>query len=195
MEYPLFSQNNNNWKNFKIPGTNLTIGKYGCCICDLAMLCKFCGYPETPLSLAPKLKFSNGAVYWDSISKIYPDIKFVKRIENPKTLELQQWLNSKNTAIAKINISGIPGKFVEHWVILWENLPSNDFLIGDPVKNTTGNLNNLYGQKNKIFAATFYAIPKQSQSQPPQNLDQTKELQNKINELQNKINQAIQILK
>jgi len=158
MNYPLFCQNDSRWKFLKIPQTNLTIGKYGCCICDLAMLSVFVGKKENPATLLPKLSFYHGLIYWQSLTSFYQDIKFLKRKNNPSLGDINDSLKKGNPVIVKVNISKLPFRFIEHWIILWQPVSTRDFIVGDPAKCRTASFNLLYGKQSKIYTAVFYQV-------------------------------------
>ena len=160
MKYPLFSQKNKAWKNLKIPGTALTIERYGCVVCDIAMLAKYCNHLETPASILPKLKFTNGLFHWHSITNVYPGIKLREATSSMVATKIQAHLQSGRIAIGKVNISTIRGQFVEHWIVFWAMRGNNNYEVSDPAKNITGSFNHLYLRDKKIYKAIIYDIPK-----------------------------------
>lgn len=67
---------------------------YACLLCQLADVCQYFGYDETPLTLNEKLKqvtgFVNGGEYVDgSLSRIFPEI-FEKAVPTPNRLTDEQ---------------------------------------------------------------------------------------------------------
>lgn len=159
------------------------------------MLAKFAGKNETPLSITPRLKFSNGLILWKSLTDIYPDIVFVKRIGGNKRDEIQSWLSPQKIAICKINLSKRRGKFLEHWAVFWENIGVDDFIISDSAKNKIGNFNHLYKVDRRIYAAALFEIRTKPKPKPPQMSNENAKLKQRISILEEKISRIKAVLK
>ena len=132
----LYGQNDSRWRRLKIPGTRLSIKNYGCCICCLAMLCRLCGKFETPETILNKLKYINGLVIWKSLTDVYPDIKFIKRIYRINLPvpdpQIDFYLKQNCQVIAEVRHKGI-----RHFVLVYSKA-GNDYLMLDSLLNING---------------------------------------------------------
>lgn len=159
------------------------------------MLAKYAGKNETPLSLVEKLKFSKGLIIWKSLTDIYSDIVFHKRIGANKRDEIQRWLSPSRIAIVKVNLSSKRGKFLEHWLVFWENIGVDDFIVSDCAKNKIGNFNHLYRVDRRIYAAALYEIKAKPKPKTKEVSSEQTKLKERISFLEGKISKAINILK
>ena len=171
----LFYQKDPLWANIKIPRTNLKIGNYGCNICNIASLCCYYGREENPATITPKLDFVNGLVIWKSLTNIYPEIKFIKRIYQIGAIfdfsELKEYIKRKNPVIAEVRLSGR-----QHFILIYSR-ENNNYLMLDPALNFNGIFEKYY---SKIYGLVFFEGPKQ-QGQNQQTTPGTPFLQGKLN--------------
>lgn len=148
----LYTQNDPKWKNVYIPGTKLKIKDYGCVICDLAMLACYYGKTETPISLVGKLKYLRGLVYWQSLTEVYSDIKFEKRLRGLDSFvplkEVDEILNQGYPVITEVRLNGYI-----HFVLLYNKLGENDYYMHDPARNFAGSFRQYY---QKIYGLAFF---------------------------------------
>ncbi len=171
----LFYQKDPLWKNIKIPGTNLTIGNAGCCICNLASLACYYGKNENPATITSKLKYINGLVIWKSITDIYPDIKFIKltscigKIHD--SLELGEYIKNGNPVIVKVK-----SNIGQHFVLIYSK-KNNNYLMLDPGLNFNGNFERYY---SKIYGIVFFKGPRQ-QGQAQQTTQTAQSTQTQLN--------------
>jgi hypothetical protein len=194
--YSYFSQKDFHWANNKIPGTNLLMKDYGCTITCLAMLANYYGKGTTPGELMYKLKYSNGAVIWNSLTELYPDIKFIERVycENVAApiSKIDDYLANGYPVIVMVDASASAG-IQQHWVILFEKT-GDDYLMCDPyfeleMKSFKGK----YGSPSRYIygLALFKGTPPASPTTLP---DCTKYV-NEINNLNSKITSLTEQIK
>ena len=166
MKYSYFSQKDSNWGGLKIPGTALYLRAWGCAICSLAMIANYYGKGESPKSILTKLRYnSSGAVYWDSLTKKYPDIKFIQRVfcrNTPApTTVINSYLSQGFPVIAEVDASARAG-LQQHFVCIFAK-NGDDYKICDPLfvaKNKTEEVQSFkkrYGKPSRfIYGLVFY---------------------------------------
>jgi len=155
-----FYQKDKKWKNFFIPGTNLTLGQAGCCVCCLSNILWTQNSVLTPLILAPKFKYTHGLIYWNSVDNLNLNVKFIKRINKPNKNEIDNWLKLNGLIVIKINITRNPKKMQEHWINLWQQIEQDNYLISDSLKTRVNTWQNLQIFDRTIFAGVFFKITK-----------------------------------
>jgi len=193
MTYPNFKQNNPKWKNKKIGRTNLSIGSGGCAIACLSNLAKYYCIDAPPNLLTKQLRFtSNGAVYWNSFTTIYPDIRFEGRInwsKGPADINLIHKLLQDRPIIVETRFNHKENK--PHWVKIYNQ--NGD--MGDPLTNSI-NFKEKYGTFGRwIYKAVWYEVEGEFSSQDNQEVADLKKFIADLKNLTNKnLNQAIQTL-
>jgi len=151
-----FCQKDPRWQHFLIPGTDLNISGYGCCVCCLADLASYAGKNENPLSLTPKLRFINGLVYWNSLTELYPQIIFRGRMVNPVWADIKRQLDAGSPVIVRINLAKKKKSRLDHWVVLIRQLDQDNFLVADPLQKYLTTWQDLNLIDRKIYVGVFY---------------------------------------
>jgi hypothetical protein len=135
-----YSQQDPQWKNTKLgPGPD-TIGYIGCALTSLAMYSSSWGFNETPATLNQKL-YANGGItsdellVWGAISKIYPQVQStgltICTNSDAPISQINAALAASQPTIVEVDYSPDPG-LQTHWVLLYAQQGSNDYLIQDP---------------------------------------------------------------
>jgi Sec-independent protein translocase protein TatA len=157
----VYSQNDDRWKaewlgfNIKLP---YNIGNYGCLDSCLAMVCKYFGKNENPLTLNNLLKekkgfVANGGEYvWGAITKCYPDIK-EKMIQTPSLLtdgqvqEIKTTLDNGMPVVCQIDYNPKTNQPDMHFVVVvdYNHSDENDFTIADPINGKIRSLKDYLG--------------------------------------------------
>ena len=135
-----YSQQDPQWKNIKIgPGPD-TIGYIGCALTSLAMYSSSWGFTETPATLNQKLTANGGItsgelLVWAAISQLYPQIQCTGLTVCANTdapiSQINAALAAGQQVIVEVDFSPDPG-LQTHWVLLYAQQGSNDYLIQDP---------------------------------------------------------------
>ena len=156
----VYSQMDSRWGNVFL-GFNTqapyNIYNYGCLISCLAMICKYYGKDETPLSINDKLKkingFVNGGNYVpDAIEKIYKDITET-RVTTPAPLtdfqmnEIRNALDNGFPVMVEIDYNPKTVDNDMHFVLItdYNKNDENDFTIADPLGGTIKSLKSYLG--------------------------------------------------
>jgi hypothetical protein len=136
-----YSQQDSRWKQ-DILGDNTdpkyNIGYVGCAVTSVAMLLSGHGYTETPKTLNQKLQsiggFSDGAIYWSAVSKLYPQVVVKSSVPcsnaNAPLDLIDASLAAGQPVIVMVDSVSGPG-FNTHWVLLYAK-DGNDYLMLDP---------------------------------------------------------------
>jgi Sec-independent protein translocase protein TatA len=134
------------------------IYNYGCLLACLAMVCKYYGKDENPLSLNNLLKSKKGFVansgeyVWGSITKCYSDI-VERKTETPTKLtdtqiqEIKTALDNNYPVMLEVDYNPKTVKADMHFVLAVDYNPSdeNDFTIIDPLGGKTESLKKYLG--------------------------------------------------
>lgn len=155
------SQRDPRWKDKKLGFSNLTIGNYGCTITCLTMLLNHVegknyqvdevndklktlgNYHQTN---NPKGAFSGAYLVWANVQRVYPSLKFVKRVFNYNNVEVAWWVYvMKMPVMVEVNASSIGAP--RHWVLFIGNRQACDPWTGTIVSTSK-------------YPATGYAIYK-----------------------------------
>ena len=157
----IFSQWDNRWaKEFLGFNTKLpwNIYNYGCLLDCLAMVCRYFGKNEDPLTLNNFLKekkgFSanSGAYVYGSLTRCYPDIK-EKRVQTPSPLtdtqiqEIKTALDNGYPVVCQVDYNPKTNQPDQHFVLFVDYNPNdeNDFTIADPLGGKLVSLKNYLG--------------------------------------------------
>ncbi|MDY7080659.1 MAG: hypothetical protein SXV54_27575 [Chloroflexota bacterium] len=145
-------QNDPRWENKVLGnGTSETIRVYGCLLTSMTMVANHFGGDETVDSFNEKMKqkggFQNQWVRPATISSVYPDVKYQKRIKcsgQPAPLnEIDAALKAGSMVVVQVDRAPDPG-IQGHWIVLHEK-QGDDYLIWDPWKSA-GASNTLKGR-------------------------------------------------
>jgi hypothetical protein len=156
----VFSQWDDRWGkewlgfNTKLP---YNIYNYGCLLNCLAMICRYYGKDEDPLSLNGKLKdikgfVSGGNYVWGSITKVYSDIK-ERLTQTPSPLtdsqfqEIKTALDNGYPVMLEIDYNPKTSQPDMHFVLCCGYNPSNenDLTIADPLGGKLRSLKDYLG--------------------------------------------------
>lgn len=113
--------------------TKQTIGKYGCAITSLCNLLSAFGYTETPDTFNKKMTANNGylgaLVIWSVVTKIWPNVRFAKRVRNYNNAEVAYYVYIKRIPVmCEVYNPQSPTRL--HWVLLIGNRQLIDPLGG-----------------------------------------------------------------
>lgn len=156
----VYSQMDSKWGNVYL-GFNTqqpyNIYNYGCLITCIAMVCKYYGKDETPLSINDKLKkvagFVGGGNYVpDAIEKIYKDITET-RVTTPAPLtdfqmnEIKSALDNGYPVMIELDYNPKTVENDMHFVLItdYNKNDENDFTIADPLGGTIKSLKSYLG--------------------------------------------------
>jgi len=158
MIYPIQRQNLTEYKNIKFSGANLSLYDKGCCVVALTNLCNFFGKKIDPIKLSELLEFTNeGNVIWNSLTKIYPTIKFVWRYDWSNTDARLDIINDLLKQRNPLIVSTMTGKNrrIEHFLNLWEE-KNGDYVCSCPLKGGI-NFKEVYGDPTRwIYKVILY---------------------------------------
>jgi hypothetical protein len=140
----VFCQKDPRWAGKKINGSSLTFSQAACLICCEAMVAKYYGRDETPVTWHDKIEakggFRNdGAYYWHTVTKVFKDI-VEEVIDTPLPLSddqigaIRTKLDQGYPVICQIDYDPKDIDPDMHFVIFTGYNPSdeNDFTIVDP---------------------------------------------------------------
>jgi hypothetical protein len=158
----LYSQMDSRWGSVML-GYNTAlpynIYNFGCLITCLAMACKYYGKDENPQTLNEKLKagniagFTNGGLYvWDSLTKIYGDIKETRTATPSKMTdgqigEIRSAIDKGYPVMIWIDVNPKTVASDMHWVLVTGYNPQeeNDLIIADPLGGRERSLKDYLG--------------------------------------------------
>lgn len=121
-----FSQRDPRWAAEPIPGTNMTIGRFGCVITGIATMAQYFGQELTPLDVSKLYRFtSGGLLYWGSYQS--PIYKWERREHGRNDTAIQAALDDPLAAVI-LQVAG-----GSHWVLgLGLDKKSGLIVIADP---------------------------------------------------------------
>lgn len=158
------SQRDSRWASQRLGTVNsTTLGSHGCVVTSMAMLATYYNHPITPSELDNIL--TDRGLYYDgnlfvndSITKIFPDIKFDKVVwceTTPAPIdEIKRYLDAgKPAVVALINQN------IRHYVLA-VGYEGNQIIVNDPWQGDTVNINNRWGDSAlKILQINFFSGP------------------------------------
>lgn len=132
------AQNDSKWGSDPLGFGTTNLLQEGCAVSSVAMLLSGYGYNETPGSLNKKLKasqgFSKSNIVWQTISQLYPQVKFIKTVRCEGTDaplgEINNYLDRGLPVVVGVDTSPVEG-FQSHYVLLYARA-GNDYRMLDP---------------------------------------------------------------
>lgn len=166
-----YSQQDLQWKGeivgFGEPGD--TLGYVGCALTCTAMLLSGHGLPESPGSLNEKLKsiggFAGGAIRWESLSRLYPQVTLKSNISCVDTdaplSQIDASIAAGQPVIVMMDSSPAAG-LLTHCVLLYAR-EKDDYLMLDPWPHKTHgkkkmHLTPRYSQGNPLRRSIMHVI-------------------------------------
>lgn len=154
LKLPNFQQTDSLWANQTFSTANLKIKDYGCAICSLANLAVYYGEETLPNILAKQLKFSSeGSVFWDSITSVFPKIKFINRHDWTKVSALMDVIDDY-LAKGKILIVSVKKHYwnQEHFITLWDKCEfCDEYICSSPLHKNIIKLADIYGTPSRAI--------------------------------------------
>jgi len=153
----IYWQKDPRWASKKIGKSSLTFSQAACLICCEAMIAKYYGREETPETLHDKIEAkggftSTGSYYWNTIGKIFTDIKeSIYATPNPLTDEqigiIKTSIDNGHPVICQIDYDPKDIDADMHFVVFTGYNPSdeNDFTIADPIAGKEKSLKSYLG--------------------------------------------------
>ena len=151
-----YLQNDPQWGNDRIGGSDETMGRVGCTVCCVAMSLTNHGYSIDPKRLNEDLKKNKGYtkqgwLIWGKVSDI-TDGKFGVRIPGkPSHKIIDDQLKNGNDVLAKILIN----KVIPHWVLIVDK-DGLEYLAKDPL-NGEKKIIKLSKYKSPIYSIRYIA--------------------------------------
>lgn len=115
------TQRDPRWKDVKLGFSNYTIGTHGC---TLTILTAFLNYvlkksytpKEVNIALKAHKAFSGGLISWANVTKAFPQLKFIKRVDNYNNIEVSFNIYIRRIPVmVEVNASRIGAP--KHWVL------------------------------------------------------------------------------
>jgi peptidoglycan hydrolase CwlO-like protein len=134
-----YAQDDDEWKDDSIAGTNLSMGRWGCAITSVAMVFTYHGENVEPDEIAEKHSFftSEGDIRWNYPANKY-DMKLVKNTNHRGVDwdEVDELIDSGYPVIVFIGSSSGSGHYV---VIHGYDEDHDDYVVHDPIAGTGPN--------------------------------------------------------
>ncbi len=152
-----FSQNDPNWKNDKIGGSNLKVGNYGCTLTNVCIAGSWYGEKITPKELAShkELFTSGGLIIWPVIKTIFKKMKFLYRYYSSNQSIIDECLIKNPDTVVLLNVDR-----GYHWVFALGKV-SGGYKCSDPYP---------YPAKDRVYAFNdiegFTVLTKKESSDP-----------------------------
>ena len=167
----VFSQVDTRW-GMQLLGFNTSgkynIANYGCLISCLAMVSKYYGKDETPLTINNKLKSvsgfkaGGGDYIWGSLPRVFGDIKETLKqtptvLDNSQIDEIKTALDKGYPVMIGLDFDPKDVDYDSHFVLIVDYNPAdeNDFTIADPINGTTRSLKAYLGWFKPSARATI----------------------------------------
>lgn len=112
MSFRLLSQRDPRWSSQRIGASNLTVGRFGCCLTSISMLSFYFNCFKSPLEIASNANnfTTEGLVNWNKLK--FDNMKFAARIRGtPLASTIRDALKAPNKAIMLEVSNG------SHWVV------------------------------------------------------------------------------
>lgn len=104
------SQRDAAWASVLLPGTKLTIGRYGCLVTSIADLSSYFGNSLRPDEIAGLCKFTpDGLLYWNTA--VFKEFEFERREQGFNPLNIVVAIQDPNRGVALQVANG------SHWVV------------------------------------------------------------------------------
>ena len=166
-ELPNFSQKDPRWKLKRVGTGTLTFGSVGCVICAVADLLNYYGYQVTPDQLNDALVANNGfadqnLLKWEVVTKIYPNVKWEKRVDERNRYDLvDEYLSQKKPVIGCIDYDPKTLVLDQHFIVFKEKDSAGNYLIHDPMCNPGDGAYYLHAKydPNKLWGLRLYSGP------------------------------------
>lgn len=168
------SQRDPRWSSQRLGTVNgTTLGSHGCVVTSMAMLSNYYNHPILPNQLDDIL--TDRALYYDgnlfvndSITKVFPDIKFDKVIWCETTpapiAEIKIYLDAKKPVVVALINQGI-----RHYVLA-VGYDGNEVIVNDPWQGDSVNIRERWGDSaSKILQVNFFSgkTPTSPDTPPP----------------------------
>lgn len=166
------SQRDPRWNKQRLGTVNgTTLGSHGCVVTSMAMLSSYYNHPILPNQLDDiltdrSLYYDGNLFVNDSITKVFPDIKFDKVVWCETTpapiAEIKKYLDAKKPVVVALINQGI-----RHYVLA-VGYEGNQIIVNDPWQGDTINIKDRWGDSaSKILQVNFFS------SNPPAVTDTT----------------------
>ena len=145
----LYSQRDLRWAADKIGASNLTVGRWGCCLSSIAMVATYFGDDTNPSELAHNVAnyTKDGLIIWQNLR--LPTMKFLKRTYGRDDNQIREAIKNPDTAVILQVNSGA------HWVVaLRGTLIGNSYIVADPWDGTKCDVLKKY---HNVSGAAFFA--------------------------------------
>jgi len=174
---PNFSQKDTRWKLKKVGTGTLTFGSVGCAVCCVADLLNYYGYNVFPDQLNDALVANQGfadqnLIKWDVVSKIYPNVKWEKRVDEKNRYDIiDEYLKAKKPIIACIDYNASTPALDQHFIVFKEKDSQGNYLIHDPMCNPGDGAYYLHAKYDptKLWGLRLYTGPVEEQK--PDNVE------------------------
>lgn len=148
MNIPLYSQNDPRWKDEKLGGSDLTVGRWGCTMTCIAMALNHWGYEVDPKECNEKLTKSggfmpSGDLIWTKVHEAFQRVHFhwrgytvldgkhfVREEVAPVLQRIRNLIDKGQPVLLNVDNVGNDGR-PDHWVLAVGHTPT-DLLIHDP---------------------------------------------------------------
>ena len=123
----LLCQRDLQWCSDKLGQSNLTVGRFGCCITSISMLSDYFKCYRSPKELAHNVALftMDGLVNWQALH--FDHMRFESRLQGRSDATIQNCLNSPDRAIM-LNVNQ-----GQHWVVaIKKTLFGNSYIVADP---------------------------------------------------------------
>jgi len=127
-----YSQLDPRWADKYIGKTRQKIRDYGCTVTSLCNLVNSQGYSETPETFNRKMSENNSQGYlkytangktvytalviWSVVTKLWPKVKFVKRVRNYNNIEVSFYVYAKKVPVM-VEVYNAQSPTRRHWVL------------------------------------------------------------------------------
>ena len=127
MGFTIYSQRDLRWASRKIGQSDLTIGRWGCCLSSICMIGSYFGEEITPLQFAANANNFNkeGLVTWSNLK--FNKMKFDRRSYLAGDSDIKRAISDPDRAVILQVNDG------QHWLVaIRATFWGNDFVCADP---------------------------------------------------------------